>query len=683
MQALPLKKIAPRPVLPLVLVLAATLIGLWTSLVPLLGADGSRLPGDLVDSRFIGYVLEHGSLWLAGKTEGFWNAPFYYPMIRTLALSDNMAGALPLYAFLRLLCPTPEQAMVWFFIVCFGLNWGAALALLRGCGASLGAAVVAAYPLAYGLIVAAQARHPQYLLLYPVLLAFWLLVRFLRAPGPGRTAALALGATLLALTSYYYAVFFLLMAGAAVVLHCALDRTARRACLRALRLPLWAWATLAACLLVLAGNYLPYFMESLETGPWPADQTRELSPSLAGLFAPPPGSFVWGWLEGLGHVGPERHLFAGAFPLAGLACGLWLLWRRPDRKGALAGALAVAAGAVCLLFLDVWGPESALRRLPGLSALRVTTRVTVVALPCFAACLALCLDRGLRALGPSRRGWILAALLVLAVADQHVAPRAFPSYAWAPARARVAALAVRVPAEAAVFYVDPGVPMDDPGYWAVHVDAMLAAQRLGKATYNGYTSWLPPMLGLFYARATCGSLDSWRNVAAALYRPGTDPSALYAGSAFLGRLQCPVDPAALDIPQGRHRTPLPANDRQADVRALAASDPDSRRLRVDAVIRNLGDAPLHGLGDFSHRGAVFLMAGVYDAHGRRSDVPLGRLEHSLVPGATLVQHAEAQLPPGLAPWRVEAFLVQSPNGVFTGPARPATPVRLCPPGPGQ
>jgi len=658
-------------------VAAACLIGLWTSLVPLLGADGSRLPGDLIDSRFIGYVLEHGWLWLTGHEAGFWSAPFYYPMTRTLALSDNMAGALPLYALVRGLAPTPEQAMVWFLALCFGLNWAAALMMARSFGASLAASVVAAYPVVCGMTIAAQAMHPQYLLLYPVLLAFGLLGRYLLAPDAGRAAMLALGATLLALTSYYYAVFFLLMAVVAVVLQALCDRARRGAGLGALRFSPWSLATLAACLLVLACNYLPYFMESLETGPWPAAMTAGLSPSLAGLVAPPPGSFAWGWLEGLTRVGPEGHLFAGVFPLAGLACGVFLLWRRPDRPGVLAGALAVAAAAVCVLFLDIWGTASPLRHVPGLAALRVTTRVTVVALPCFAVCLALCLDRAWRSFASARRGLALVALLALVVADQYVAPRAFPSHAWAPARERVTALAARVPADAAVIYVDPGVSMDDPGYWAVHVDAMLAAQRLGKATYNGYTSWLPPVLGLFYVRDTCGSLDAWRNVAAALYRPGADRAALYADSAFLGRLQCPVDPAALEIPQGRHQSPLPAGERRADVRAVAAFDPDSRRLRVDAVVRNLGGSALYGLGDFSHRGAVFLMAGVYDGQGRRTDVPLGRLDHALGPGATLAQRGEAQLPPGLDPRRVTAFLVQSPDGAFSGPPERAAPVTVC------
>lgn len=658
-------------------VAAACLIGLWTSLVPLLGADGSRLPGDLIDSRFIGYVLEHGWLWLTGHEAGFWSAPFYYPMTRTLALSDNMAGALPLYALVRSFSPTPEQAMVWFLVLCFGLNWSAAIMMARGFGASLGASVVAAYPVVGGMTIAAQAMHPQYLLLYPVLLAFWLLGRFLLAPDAGRAAMLALGATLLALTSYYYAVFFLLMAVVAAALQALSDRGRYGAGLRAFRFSPSSLATLAACLLLLACNYLPYFMESLETGPWPTAMTRGLSPSLAGLVAPPPGSFAWGWLEGLTRVGSEGHLFAGFFPLAGLACGCFLLWRRPDRQGALAGALAVAAAAVCVLFLDIWGTASPLRHVPGLAALRVTTRVTVVALPCFAVCLALCLDRVLRSFAPARRGLMLVALLGLVVTDQYVAPQAYPSHAWAPARERVTALAARVPADAAVIYVDPAVSMDDPGYWAVHVDAMLAAQRLGKATYNGYTSWLPPVLGLFYARDTCGSLDAWRNVAAALYRPGADRAALYADSAFLGRLQCPVDPAALEIPQGRHQGPLPAGERRADVRAVAAFDPGSRRLRVDAVVRNLGGSSLYGLGDFSHQGAVFLMAGVYDGQGRRTEVPLGRLEHAIGPGATLAQRGEAQLPPGLEPWRVEAFLVQAPDGAFSGPPERAAPVTVC------
>ncbi len=656
----------------------ACLSGLWTSLVPLVGLDGSRLPGDLVDGRFPGYVLEHGWLWLTGREPGFWNASFYYPMSGVIALSDSLAGALPLYALARALAPTPEQALLAFVAVTFPLNFALAVALFRSFGAGLGAAAVAAYPVAFGLFVAAQAGRVHCLQLAPVLLALLALGRFLAGPTTGRALFLAGAATFLVVSSFYYGVFFLLLAVLAGLGAWATGLVRARAIARALRPQGCAYAFFGCCLLLAATVYWPHYRASLETGAWNPWQAAGLAPSLAGLVAPPPGSAAWGWLEPLRDAQPEGRLFPGLLPLAGLGWALWGLWRRRDRASVLAGLLALTAVLLVVAFLDVWGPRGALGWLPGVSSLRVTTRVAVVAVPCCGLGLALWLDRLARRLRPVRAGALLIAALALAAADQYVRPEAYPSHAWRPARERVDALARRVPDGARVFYAAPDAPMGTAEHWAGHLDAMLAAQRLGKATYNGYSSWLPPELGLFYDQGTCESLDAWRNVAVALYAPGTDWHGLYADSAFLGRSYCPPDPKQLSRPQGRHLRPLSPADRRVAIRAEASFAQGSRTLRLDAAIRNLGHSALNGLGDYSHRGAVFLVAEVYDATGHRTTVPLTRLDRSIRPGETVTQHGETVLGNGLEPKRLAAALIQAPDGVFSVTADAPIALRLEP-----
>ncbi len=65
--------------------------------------DLSFIPGDIGDARLNNYFLEHGYKWLTGQVESFWNAPFFYPTIRTMSLSDNHLGVLPIYALFRFL----------------------------------------------------------------------------------------------------------------------------------------------------------------------------------------------------------------------------------------------------------------------------------------------------------------------------------------------------------------------------------------------------------------------------------------------------------------------------------------------------------------------------------------------------------------------------------------------------
>jgi hypothetical protein len=656
-------------------------LGAATSLGQLVGYDGSRLPGDMIDSRFVAYTLEHGYLWLTGKVPSFWNAPFYYPMPQTIALSDNMIGALPFYAVLRVLTPTPEQAMVGLVVLFFLLNYAMAVVCLRGFGAGFGASLVAAYPVAFGLLPAAVSLHPQCLQLYPVLLGLLALRRLLLGPSHRSVGLFAAALTFLGLSSFYFFMFFLLLSVLAVLVACAVRLTVPKDLLRALGWNASLYGLLACCLALLAVNYLPYFQMSLETGPWPVSLSRKLAPNLAAFFSPPVGSWAWGWLDPLLQPGPERRVFPGLFPMAGLLVGGWLLWRRPDPSGTVVGVLAVAAVLTCLGFSD----GSLLRHVPGFAALRVTTRVGLVALPCCAIGLAFLLERLAGWLSPGRAGassWpqalVLGCLLGCVAADQYVFPTGYPSFAWSRSAERVAALMGRIPEEARVFYVNPAVPVEDPSFWSVHLDAMLAAQRLGKATYNGYSGWLPPLLAQFFDRKTCAGLDDWRNVAGALYHPGESAAALYDGSVGIDFPACPPDAATLARPQGRHTTSLARPDRLADIQAVATYSAGSRLLGVAAAIRNAGSQPLHGLGDFSHRHAVFLVAEVYDDRGVKTDVPLGRLEQSIAPGGTLSQQVAAALPPGLVPQRVRVVLVQAPAGGFAVTPAESVVVRIEP-----
>jgi hypothetical protein len=50
--------------------------GLWSFPLALFGPDRSLIPGDLGDSRFNNYILEHFHQWSLGKVPSYWDAPF-------------------------------------------------------------------------------------------------------------------------------------------------------------------------------------------------------------------------------------------------------------------------------------------------------------------------------------------------------------------------------------------------------------------------------------------------------------------------------------------------------------------------------------------------------------------------------------------------------------------------------
>lgn len=99
--------------------LIAFVFGIWYFCIRILGYQFEYMPGDLGDSRFINYLLEHGYQWLKGDVDSFWDAGFMYPFKNTIALSDNMLGTLPIYSIWRVLGFSQETTyQLWWISIC-------------------------------------------------------------------------------------------------------------------------------------------------------------------------------------------------------------------------------------------------------------------------------------------------------------------------------------------------------------------------------------------------------------------------------------------------------------------------------------------------------------------------------------------------------------------------------------
>lgn len=84
------------------------IFGLVMFFYPML-INSSNMFGDLGDTRFVTYVLEHFYKWIThqGLHTSFWNMPMFYPYENTLAFSDVMLGGIPLYVPFRMLGVSP------------------------------------------------------------------------------------------------------------------------------------------------------------------------------------------------------------------------------------------------------------------------------------------------------------------------------------------------------------------------------------------------------------------------------------------------------------------------------------------------------------------------------------------------------------------------------------------------
>src|SRR6185312_4207043 len=135
--------------------------------------------GDLLDSRFNLYVLEHSYLWLlrVPGQQQFWNAPFYFPARNVIAYSDTLLTVAPVYWLLRGAGLGPATALQWWLMAMATLNFVAAYALIRrAIRVGPTAAALGAFLFAFANARTSQLAHPQLQPQFYTLVALYALV---------------------------------------------------------------------------------------------------------------------------------------------------------------------------------------------------------------------------------------------------------------------------------------------------------------------------------------------------------------------------------------------------------------------------------------------------------------------------------------------------------------------------
>jgi len=137
------------------------IIGIYSFPLSLIERGFSHIPGDMGDSRFNMYVLEHGFKFMSGEVKEYWNAPFLYPYTHTIALSDNLLGTLPVYGLFRMLHCDRELAFQFWFISLFVLNFIFCYLALKKWTSHTILSSVGAYIFAFSIIVLGNINHIQ------------------------------------------------------------------------------------------------------------------------------------------------------------------------------------------------------------------------------------------------------------------------------------------------------------------------------------------------------------------------------------------------------------------------------------------------------------------------------------------------------------------------------------------
>ncbi|RIL11869.1 MAG: hypothetical protein DCC75_01490, partial [Proteobacteria bacterium] len=141
------------------------------------------IQGDIGDSRFNNFLLEHSFRWLIGE-QSLWSPPIFYPAQGALAFSDTLLSIAPIYWVPRLSGLDGESSYQVLIAALSLLNYGSFYLLTRrGLKFGILPSAAAAFLFAFGAPRLAHINRQQLFTQFFTVLCCYFLVEFYRAKG--------------------------------------------------------------------------------------------------------------------------------------------------------------------------------------------------------------------------------------------------------------------------------------------------------------------------------------------------------------------------------------------------------------------------------------------------------------------------------------------------------------------
>jgi len=466
--------------------------------LPFLGHRLEFYPGDLIDARLNMYLLEHGFKWLSGLTpHSFFDAPFYHPVRRVIAYSDNLLGALPFYVPWRWLGFDRETSFQFWIVAGFLSNYLATVWVFQKMRFHWIAALFGAYVFAFSHVALAHLGHSQLQYRFAIPLAWYFLNQFLEQFSWKDLLACLLFVAWQFCCSLYLG-YFLVLFLTAFVLVTIVRKPVIKQYLSHTTLASVAAHTVVLVIFfaVIAALVHPY-VEGVRDAELLAvrwQETTDMLPRPVSYLMSSAGNKETGWLSERAEV-PMKHehiMFVGAIPWL---CVFFLLFtaRKRERNPAVIPAILAMLGIVVLtLYVSGMSLYFILMQVPGVIGIRGVTRSILVLLLPFSVAVAQVVHLSWDKLRNARSSSRLL-LLVLAVAafvvENHTDPyRISKADAQERLRKLKEQLPAKLPRDAILAYLRPEVSFErQPS----ELDAMLLTQDIDLFTMNGYSSRMP------------------------------------------------------------------------------------------------------------------------------------------------------------------------------------------------
>lgn len=493
-------------------ILAIFGISLWLIVIRPLGPNLSRLPGDLGDTRFNNYILEHDFRWITGEDSSLLNAPFFYPYPQTLTFSDNHFGSMLFYDSFRWLGLDRESALQDWYLLSYFLSFGAAAYVLKKFNLKPLAVGIGAFFFTFGLPMLGQECHVQLFYRFCIPLACYSFWKFSQ-----KSQFKQLVLTLFWLVWQFYMSIYLgyfltlLLAVVAIGLPFIQNKSVidilqywpnliKQAWKRSKSITVIFYLFLTSFLLLaLIILFQPYILASRTYGfsrSW--EEVQTMLPNVQSYLISD-NSKLWQQLFSnltakITVRRNEHQLFIGISAIFALVLGL--VWRFQSPLKKMAFLFIGAAGLLVLFTLTVDGFSfyKIFWYFPGANSIRAVSRIILVLMWPIALFISVELD-ALMSLSVRTFNFsaIVLIFLVLMVAESVFYNHT--TFSKLDAYSRIQTLRQQIPSnlpeDPVLFVSNP----DSSSWFLTELDAMLLSQNLGWPVMNGYSGNLPKGYG--------------------------------------------------------------------------------------------------------------------------------------------------------------------------------------------
>jgi hypothetical protein len=491
-------------------------VGFLFVFYPALLTGFDRLPGELSDYRLTQYFLEHTWKLVSDHayTGNLYGPSMFAPYPNTLAFSENLFGAAPIYWLLRVFLRPDIASMGWLMALSL-LNFLSMIFVLRKEGAQPALAGLGGFLFAFPLYRTAQYAHAQLFPQFFTPICLWLAWRFALKPSK-------LGWLLILITLYWqilcgiYLGWFLLLVLLILTITVSLVLPESRRRIghffyhhwRFISLSLTTWTFLLYKFLQ------PYLDVKHVMGGNSYDVIAELLPKPISWLMVPASDSLWSPILGslhhlLGISDPkaavllEQYNFPGSILMILTGMIVYNLLKNKNaafgNQKKLISAFAITGLFVAFCITD-FGQGVSLWRLiyqviPGASAIRAPIRIFLTLLPCLIISGMVFLNECLKTsrLSQSTTKCLLSCIIVLAIFEQRTMPY---TYDAASVRAKDAELSQVIKQYCQTAYISPFKQQNEElsfvsGIYA-QVDAIWAGINANVPVVNGYSGYSPP-----------------------------------------------------------------------------------------------------------------------------------------------------------------------------------------------